>query len=101
MTQIGALNEASTLIILSLSNMVRGRYLNCDIRALIVRLNNNHRSEREIAHIIGCSKTAVHNAIKRYRESGSHTDRHGRGRPRISNLHQDRALYREVHKKEG
>ena len=77
--------------------MGKGQNLKPQIHAIIVRLNNCHHSEREIAHI-GCSKTAVHNAINRLTTQEVIYNRHRHGRPRISNQQQDGALCCQVHR---
>ena len=54
-------------------------------RAQIVALHEQNLSERLISAQMGCSKTAVHQAIAiEYQEDGSYTDRKRSGRPRFS-----------------
>ena len=44
-------------------------------RAQIVALHGQNLSKRQISAQIGCSKTAVHQAIAKYQQDGSYTDK--------------------------
>lgn len=65
-------------------------------RAQVIALNEAGHSHRQIARLLNCSKTAVTNAIRRYRETGSYGDRPGRGRHFITTRRQNRTLIRMV-----
>ena len=65
-------------------------------RAQIVALHGQNLSERLISAQIGCSKTAVHQAIAKYQEDGSYTDRKRSGRPRVSTAREDNLMRRIV-----
>jgi len=52
--------------------------------AQIVVLHGQNLSERQISAQMGCSKTAVHQAIAKYQQYGSYTDKKRTGRPRIT-----------------
>ena len=51
-------------------------------RARIVLLNQEGYSERQISKAEKCSKTAVHNALAKFKNSGSYSDNKRSGRPR-------------------
>ena len=53
-------------------------------RAHIVALLGQNLSERQISAQMGCSKTAVHQAIAKYQEYGSYIDQKRTGRPQIT-----------------
>ena len=65
-------------------------------RAQIVALHGQNLSERLISAQMGCSKTAVHQAIAKYQEDGSYTDRKRSGRPRVSTAREDNLMRRIV-----
>ena len=65
-----------------------------DQRHLIVYLHKKATSERKIASEVGCSKTGVNVAIKRWKETGKFEEKPGRGRKMKSIIRQDRALVR-------
>ena len=43
-----------------------------------------------------CSKTAVHQAIAKYRQDGSYTDKKRTGRPRVTTAREDNVMRRIV-----
>ena len=53
-------------------------------RAQIVALQGKNLSELQISAQMGCSKTAVHQAIAKYQECGSYTDQKRAGRTQIT-----------------
>ena len=65
-------------------------------RAQIVALHGQNLSERLISAQMGCSKTAVHQAIAKYQDDGSYTDRKRSGRPRVSTAREDNLMRRIV-----
>ena len=65
-------------------------------RAQIVALHGQNLSERLISAQMGCSKTAVHQAIAKYQEDGAYTDRKRSGRPRVSTAREDNLMRRIV-----
>ena len=57
-------------------------------RAQIVALHGQNLSERQISAQMGCSKTAVHQAIAKYQQDGSYADKKRTGRPRVTTRRQ-------------
>ena len=74
--------------------MGSGQNLSREKRAQTVALQESGLSQRQIAVQLGCSRGAVRNAIKRYRETGGYKDRLGRGRPFLSTRRENRILVR-------
>ena len=64
--------------------------------AQIVALHGQNLSERLLSAQMGCSETAVHQAIAKYQEDGSYTDRKRSGRPRVSTAREDNLMRRIV-----
>ena len=62
-------------------------------RARIVLLNQEGYSERQISKAEKCSKTAVHNALAKFKHSGSYSDKIS-GRPRKTTARDDRLIRR-------
>jgi transposase len=69
--------------------MGKVREISSETRAVIVVLHNEGKSEREIASKLKLSKTCVHNAITRYKETGTNQDRPRSGRPRATTSSED------------
>ena len=65
-------------------------------RAQIVALHDQNLSERQISAQMGCSKTAVHQAIAKYQHDGSYTDKKRTGRPRVTTEREDNVMRRIV-----
>ena len=65
-------------------------------RAQIVALHDQNLSERQISAQIGCSKTTVHQAIAKYQQDASFTDKKRTGRPRITAAREDNVMRRIV-----
>ena len=63
-------------------------------RARIVLLNQEGYSERQISKAEKCSKTAVHNALAKFKNSGSYSDNKRSGRPRKTTARDDRLIRR-------
>ena len=63
-------------------------------RARIVLLNQKGYSERQISKAEKCSKTAVHNALAKFKNSGSYSDNKRSGRPRKTTARDDRLIRR-------
>ena len=65
-------------------------------RAQIVAIPGQNLSERQISAQMGCSKTAVHQAIAKYLQDGSYTDKKRTGRPRVTTAREDNVMRRIV-----
>ena len=65
-------------------------------RAQIITLRGEGYTERQISSKLKFSKTAVHNAIKKYRLDGVLCDRDRCGRPRKTTVRDDNAMRRVV-----
>ena len=65
-------------------------------RAQIVTLRGQNLSERQISVQMGCSKTAVHQAIAKYQQDGSYTDKKRTGRPRVTTAREDNVMKKIV-----
>ena len=65
-------------------------------RAQIVALHGQNLSERQISAQMGCSKTAVHQAIAKYQQDDSYTDKKRTGRPRVITAREDNVMRRIV-----
>ena len=65
-------------------------------RAQIVALNGQNLSERQISVQMGCSKTAVHQAIAKHQQDGFYTDKKRTGRPRVTTAREDNVMRRTV-----
>lgn len=64
-------------------------------RIKIQLLHEQKKSQVEIANIVKCSRCAVQSAIKRFADTGSHTNKPRTGRKRVTTERQDRKLIRE------
>ena len=65
-------------------------------RAQIVALQGENLSERQISAQMGCSKTGVHEAIAKYQQDGSYTDKKRTGRLRVTTAREDNVMRRIV-----
>ena len=65
-------------------------------RAQIVALHGQNLSERQISAQMGCSKTAVHQAIAKYQQGGSYADKKRTGRPCVTTAREDNVMRRTV-----
>ena len=65
-------------------------------RAQIVALHGQNLSERQIFAQMGCSETAVHQAIAKYQQDGSYTDKKRTRRPRVTTAREDNVMRRIV-----
>ena len=70
--------------------------LSSEKRAQIVSLSTMKLSEREISRQMKVSKTAVHNAIEKFRKENTFKDSKRSGRPRISSSRDDRFIRKVV-----
>lgn len=61
-------------------------------RAQIVLLHDEGYSQRQISIRMSCSKTAVHNAIRKYEQNGHYSDMKRSGRPRASTNRDDNMM---------
>ena len=66
--------------------------LSSEKRVQIVSLSTMKLSEREISRQMKVSKTAVHNAIEKFRKENTFKDSKRSGRPRISSSRDDRFI---------
>ncbi|PSN44370.1 hypothetical protein C0J52_10935 [Blattella germanica] len=57
-----------------------------------IALFKDDRSIRYIANVLGVARSTVHDAIKRYQETGEYCSRPGSGRPRATNNRYDRVI---------
>lgn len=57
-----------------------------------IALFEDGRSIRYIANVLGVARNTVHDAIKRYQETGEYSRRPGSGRPRATNNRDDRVI---------
>ena len=64
--------------------MGKKKFLSKVQRAQIVALHDQNLSERQISAQMGCSKTAVHQAIVKYQQHGSYTDKKRTGRLHVT-----------------
>ena len=64
--------------------MGRAANLSSEKCAQIVALSESGFSQRRITHQLKCSQNAVPLAVRRYRQTGSNTDRPHSGRPCVS-----------------
>ena len=65
-------------------------------RAQIVALHGQNLSERQISAQMGCSKTAVHQAIAKYQQDDSYTNKKRTGRLRVTTAREDNVMRRIV-----
>ena len=65
-------------------------------RTQTVALPGENLSEKQISATIGFNKTAVHQAIAKYGEEGSFTDKKRTGRPHITTIGEDNLIRRIV-----
>ena len=70
--------------------------LSSEKRAHIVSLSTVKFSERKISRQMQVSKTAVHNAIEKFRKQKTFKDSKRSGRPRISSSRDDRFIRKVV-----
>lgn len=63
-------------------------------RAQVFALKQEGYTERQLAVRFKCSKTAIHQAIIRYQETGSFEDKRRSGRPRITSARDDSVMKR-------
>ena len=66
--------------------------ISAEKRAQIVSLSTTKLSEHEISRQMKVSKTAVHNAIKKFQKVGTFMDSKRSGRRRISIIRDDRVM---------
>ena len=72
--------------------MAKRRNLSIELRASVVTLNKENYSCRAIAKKLKVSYCAVHEILKKVKETGSVRDRERSGRPRFTTPRQDRLL---------
>ena len=76
--------------------MGKNKCLSPTKRAQIVAHSQHGMSQRAIAQLMQCSKTAVQHAISQFSHRGSFEDRRRSGRPRVTSIRQDRIIRRNV-----
>lgn len=74
--------------------MGKNKSLTSEIRQKIVLMQQSGRSRNFIAHVLHLSKTAVNNAIKKYKDHGTFDDLQRKGRPRKTSLRDDLRIKR-------
>lgn len=74
--------------------MGKNKCLSPTTRAQIVAHSQNGWSQREIAHMMHCSKTAVQQAIAHFKKFNNFVDKSRSGRPRVTSVRQDRLIHR-------
>lgn len=72
--------------------MAKTKEISTEKRAQIVILHETGRSHREIARIIGVSKTGVATTLNRYAETNAFSDRKRSGRPKKTTSSDDRHI---------
>lgn len=72
--------------------MGKAREISSEIRAVIVALHNEGKTERLIASQLKLSKTCVHNAITRNKATGSNQTRSRSGRPKCTTQSEDNLI---------
>ena len=55
-------------------------------------LHSQNLSKRQISAQMGCSKTAVHQAIAKYQQDGSYTDKKRTGRSHVTTAREDNVM---------
>src|SRR5215475_12841484 len=76
--------------------MGRNKSLSPTKRAQILAYSRCGNSQRNIAALLGVSQVAVHQALKKYQQTGSFTDAKRSGRPCKTSPRADRVLGRAV-----
>ena len=69
--------------------MARTAQISKEKRQLTITLRHEGQSIQNISRTLKVSSSAVAKIIKRYDETGSHEDRHRKGRPRVSSAAED------------
>lgn len=76
--------------------MGKGKNLSPTKRAQILAYSRSGRSQRDIAALLGVSKTSVQQALAKFDSSGSFKDARRSGRPRKTTIQDDRIVRRLV-----
>ena len=69
--------------------MARTAQISKEERPFIITLRHEGQSIRHISRTLKVSSSADTKTIKRYDETGSHEDRHRKGRPRVTSVAED------------
>ena len=72
--------------------MARTAQISKEKRQSIITLRHEGQSIRKISTTLKVSASAVARTIKRYDETGSHEDRHRKGRPRVTYAAEDKFI---------
>ena len=72
--------------------MARTAQISKEKRQSVITLRHERRSVWKISRILKVSSSAVTKTIKRYDETGSHEDRHRKGRPRVTYAAEDKFI---------
>lgn len=73
-----------------------GKQSSVEIRQLIVKLNFEGKTVREIAELVGRSKSTVHDIIKRFRDEFRLTNKSREGQGKILTEREERSLLKEI-----
>jgi transposase len=72
--------------------MARTAQISKEKRQSITTLRREGQSIRNISRTFNVSSSTVANTIKHYDETGSHDDRHRKGRPRVISAAEDKFI---------
>ena len=76
--------------------MARTAQISKEKQQSIITLRHVCQSIRKISKTLKVSSSAVAKTIKHYDETGSHEDRHGKGRPRVTSAAEDKLPASEI-----
>jgi transposase len=72
--------------------MARTAQISKEKKQSIITLRHEGQSVQKISRTLTVSLSAVAKTIKRYDETGSHEDRHMKGRPRVTSAAEDKLI---------
>lgn len=72
--------------------MARSAQISKEKRQYIIILRHEGMSIQQISRTLQVSSSEVAKTIKRYDETGSHEDRHSKGRPRVTSAAEDKFI---------
>ena len=72
--------------------MARTAQISKEKRQSIITLRHEGQSIWKMSRTLNVSSNAVAKTIKRYDETGSREDRHGKGRPRVTSAAEDKLI---------
>lgn len=74
----------------------RGKQTGVEARQIILKLHFDGKTVREIAELVGRSKSTVHDIIKRFREDGRLINKSQEGKRKRLNSREERSIIREI-----